>query len=166
MALARFFTLEPQGARAEKNFLILKTIVDNWVVRKDDSTVVTININPQSLGKKKKENDFSMLDLILPISIAAETMEKEYANDINQFAVRFSLMCSKIKSYQTDNKGFYWKYYAPYFAQMSEKEFSGIFARIAFISTGDDSVIEWLNSNKELLDDFFRWSQGFRWSDK
>ena len=169
MALARFFTLEQRGARAEENLRRLKAIVDSWVVRKDENTFsINVYVTPKTIkGKKKKDNDFSIMDMSLPIAIAGKAMkERNNENDIIQFIDRFELFCSIINGSLKDNSGFYWKYYVPYFAQMSEKEFSGTLARIVFVSTGDISIIEWLNFNKELVNDFFKWSQDFPWNNK
>ena len=167
MALARFLTLESQGARAEENSRRLKMIVDGWVVvKKDGNMNITVNVSPQTFGKKKKNNDFSTLDVILPIAIAGEALKEKYENDIDQFNGRFSMMCSMLNVELDDKSGFYWKYYAPYFAEMSKNELTSTFSRIAFLSTGEDSVVEWVNANKERVYDFFRWSQDFHWSDK
>ena len=142
MALARFLILEPQGNRAAANFLRLKAIVDRWVVKKDKNSY-TINVYMTTPpDRKKKHNDFSVFDVSLPIVIAAKEMNKEYENDIDRFIDRFDMMCSMINEKIEDNKGFYWKFYVPYFAQMAEKELTDTFARMAFISTNDSSVIE------------------------
>jgi tetratricopeptide (TPR) repeat protein len=90
---------------------------------------------------------------------------------VSKFIDIFTMVCTSLNESdqeKTDDKrkrvGFYWKYYAPYFVEMKEKNHIKTFAYIAHISTEEPYVLEWIKANKTAINDFLKWSQNYKWA--
>ncbi|MEA4841446.1 MAG: tetratricopeptide repeat protein [Bacteroidales bacterium] len=170
-ANSRALILEPEGDRAKENFANLQKIMKGNAKMKDDGTV-EINYSKDMLPDSTvnhavKENDFSLTDVLLPM-LAGLDFDSKYKNtsDVEKLSRKFKSFCESLKETQKENYGFYWDYYAPYFIEMNDKDLVLTFAYITFASTGDDYVKGWLKTNKVLVDDFYRWSNSFKWFNK
>ena len=167
LAYSRFLSLEPGTARAKENLAgVQKIMVAN--VEKTGENSINLNISPDMLsgtGKgKPKENNFASVDLILAMSAALDYDKKNSKKTaVEQFIRKFESVCGLLDETKKDNYGFYWEYYAPYFAEMKDKKHLEPFAYIAFSSSGDSDVSEWLAFHKSEVEKFFSWSKSFAW---
>lgn len=165
LAFCRFLILEPDSKRSAGNLGNVRKIMDNHVTKTDEKSI-TINISPEMLDTagNARKNNFSPAELMLSIDAA---MDNDSANinkpEIEKFIRKFSSLCAYLKEKEKDNYGFYWDFYVPYFIEMNDKGFTATFTYIAFTSSGNTEVMEWLNSHKTQVDAFHQWSEEFKW---
>lgn len=162
MALCRLIVLEPTSDRAKDDVGYLQEIMAGNV-EKNASGGFTIHVDASSIDStNKKENNFSMVELILSMG-AAMPLDTLHLNAASKFALSFKAVCNELKESKGKNHGYYWEYYAPYFIEMNEKDMVETFSHIVFASTDDQENKEWLHSHKKEIDDFYDWSKAFAW---
>lgn len=168
LALSRFLVLEPATNRSKINLEAVQAIMGGAAKKTGDNSV-TISIDESMLGKTKKkskrvEDDFTSIEFLMAMSSGlAYSEENKNKTDVQKFIDRFSLVCSILDETAKDNSGFYWEYYVPYFAEMSKNKMIEPFAYIAFSTTEDKAVSEWIKSHKEDIEKFYEWSDSFKW---
>lgn len=130
---------------------------------------VTINVSPEVLSEststeKTRENFFASTDLILTMDAALD-YDKKYKNttDREKFIRKIETVTASFIESQKENHGFYWEYYVPYFIEMKEKHFLETFSYLAFATTTDSVISEWLKSHKTEIDQFYTWSKSYTW---
>ncbi len=169
LALSRCLILEPETKRAKENLSLLQAIVKANVKQTGENSI-SITINQAMLGDttadgKAKENSFSSTDLILSMSAALDHDEKNRKRtEVEQFIRKVETVCASLKETQKNNFGFYWDFYVPYFLEMKEKKFIETFAYIAFATSGDAGVSNWLKSHQADIEKFYEWSGDFGWN--
>lgn len=165
LAFSRFLVLEPQTARAKKNFESLQNLLMQGVKQEDKGITINLNSDVVSDSKaKKKENDFSQTDLILSMSAALDFDEKNVnKTDVEKFIAKFETICESLDETKKRNSGFYWENLTPYFIEMHKKKLVGPFGYIAFATSGKEDVSKWLQQNQAELEKFYAWSTGYNW---
>jgi tetratricopeptide (TPR) repeat protein len=171
LAFSRFLMVEPQSARASENLTSIQSLM-SANVEETGKNSVTINISSDVLsdtkaGAKPKENSFNSADVVLSMAAALDFDKKnKKKSDVERFIQKFETLCATLSETRKDNFGFYWNYYVPYFTEMKDKDYLTTFAYIAFASSGDPKVEEWLNGHKDEIEKFYNWSKNFNWSSK
>lgn len=169
LSFSRFLIVEPQTNRSQKNFENLQGLLMRGVTQKDKKAV-TINIDagmlPDSTGVKK-ENDFSVTDLILSMSAGLDFDKKNVKKtDAENFIRKFEIICASLEEVKKENSGFYWSFLAPYFIEMKNKKLIEPFAYIVYVNSDEDDVVKWHKKNQNKLDDFYEWSKNYKWGFK
>lgn len=168
MAYARFLILEPESKRSKDNLDNLQLIMKGNV-EKTGKNSITINISSDMLGDTTKnatpkENNFTSTDLILAMTAALDYDKKnKKKSEVENFIRKFETICATLKETKSNNFGFYWTFYAPYFAEMKDKNFVETFGYIVFASSGDEAVKKWLKSHGKEIDAFYEWSKNYNW---
>ena len=165
MAFCRFLALESNSKRSSSNLNNVQKIMGAHVTNNDDKNVI-IHVNPDILdvNKKKEKNNFSVAELMLALGSAADNDSANAdKSDVEKFIRKFSSLCQYLKEDEKDNYGFYWDYYVPYFTEMDNKGLTEVFAYIAFSSSEDPTAKVWLESHKNEVSGFYKWSDGFQW---
>ena len=165
MAFCRFLVLEPNTTRSTPNLENVQKIL-NAQVNKTGENGVTVNVSadlPDS-NKQKEKNHFSGAELVLALNASLD-FDSTNANktDIEKFVRKFSTLCQYLKETEKDNYGFYWDYYVPYFTEMDDKGYLEVLAHIAFASSENTAVKEWLKSHESDVAAFYKWSDSFKW---
>lgn len=163
LAYCRFLALEPNSSRAKENLAFLqKQLKGN--AEKTGKKSVTIHIDPKTLDTTAgKENYFGHVDLLLSLTSASDFDKKnKNKSEREKFEDKINLLSATL-SEQKNTVGFYWKYYAPYFADMKANKQIETFSYIAFATSDDEDIAKWLKSNKEAIDAFFKWSKAYTW---
>lgn len=169
MSYCFFLLIEPEGDRAKRNFEQLIYVAKSNVERKDKKNI-TININSSQIdeiedGDSIKSNNFSTIDLMLSITDALE-LSKKSKDKINResFYKKLKSLSSHLKSSRSENKGFYWEFYAQFFVDMLENEHLEAFSYIAFITTQDKKVVKWLEKNDKKIKSLYEWASNYSWN--
>lgn len=161
LAFCRFAALEPQSRRTKENLGFVEGLLKANVTKTDDQKI-TINVDPKLLdnkGKKKKENNFNTIELLLSMSAALDYDEK-YADEskVETFIRKMGSICSSMKELRNDNSGFYWDHYADYFIAMNDEGLLETLGHLVFATSGLASVEEWLDGHEEEIDKFYAWN--------
>lgn len=161
MAFCRFLVQEPQGKRAEVNLDILQKIL-KADVKKTGENNITLSIAMPEKGKKAKENDFAMTEMMLGLASALDyDDENKNETEIMQFIRKIDIICGSLGEGKKEGKGFYWENYAPYFIELKEKKLTQTFAYIVFASSEKPEIKEWLDTHKTEIDAFYAWNKAF-----
>ena len=165
MALCRFMILESGTNRAAQNLENIQKIMNAHVSKKDEGRL-SVNISPEMIDPKKKnqQNNFSSAELMLALSSALDN-DSSLMNKtaVEKFTLKFSLLCGYLKETEKDGYGFYWDYYVPYFTEMNDKGFVTTFAYITYRTSKTPEVTNWLDTHKNEIDEFHKWSDEFKW---
>lgn len=168
LAFSRFFIVEPQTARSKKNFEYLQKLLMQGVIETGKKSV-SISIGSNMLNDstdtgKKKENNFSMTDLILSMDASQDFDKKnKKKTDVEKFIRKFETICSSLQETKKDNFGFYWEYFVPYFVEMKNKDLIEPFAYIVFVDSSSEDISRWYKKNQVKLDEFYDWSKNYDW---
>ena len=167
LAFSRFFVLEPQGSKASYNLQFIRKIMKG-TAEETGKNDVTINIDPKMLiddNSEKIENDFRTPYLILTMDAALDFDKKnKKKTEVELFTRKFETICSSMEEIQKDQFGFYWSYYVPYFIELKQKGFIETFSYLIYASSEEKYVNQWLESNKEKINEFYTWSKEYVWN--
>jgi tetratricopeptide (TPR) repeat protein len=168
LASFMFLVLEPEGERATDNLATIRYILNSYVEVTGKKSV-TVNVTPEMLTDTNEygqriENCFSSVELMLAIDVSLD-QEKKYAKqtEVERFMRKFQTMCTVLELSRDDNSGFFWDYYVPFFTELFDKQLTETFAYIAFASTDEDHVWEWLTAHPDEIKAFYEWTDGFQW---
>lgn len=159
----RFLILEPTGERAK----IMQAGVSNLMkgsAKKTGDNQISITLNSLML-ESKKENDFSMVEMIIDLSGAVDLGEDdiEISND-EKFVAKIEKICSMLSEDKNSKKGFYWEHFAPYFKELQNQGHVEALAYLIQLSTNEKSIQEWMEKNGDKVDDFYQWSDNYKWN--
>jgi tetratricopeptide (TPR) repeat protein len=168
LAFSRFLIIEPKGGRAQANLEYLQKLLMAGVEQKGKKNI-TISIDAGALGDttadgKPAENSFSNIELMLSLTSGLD-YDKEHKNEteVEKFIRKFDMLCDLMSTSQKDHFGFYWDYYVPYFLELKEKKYMETFANIVYYSTGEKSVLKWVEAHSAEVADFYKWDESFSW---
>lgn len=173
LALGRFLVLEPRSARAAQRLPLLDKAMSLGVARTGENAV-SINISSAALqganGKDSGPDNFGPAEMLLSISSAA-LLDKSLNKDvpppvtpIERFNQQFDSLCKGLGELATDQKGFTWNYYVPYFVEMQKKGFVPAFSYLSHASqTGVPEVQQWLTAHPKEVAAFQEWSKNCLW---
>jgi len=170
-AFCRFLILEPQSGRAKGNLELLQKILKGNVEQTEENNI-TISMNPNMLAEvaskdKAKENSFSPAELMLNMTSALDYDKKNAKKtDVEQFVRKFETVCAFIEETKSDNSGFYWEYYVPYFIELNNNKLIEPLAYIAFASSEEGNVTKWLKSHQSEINSFYEWDKSYSWDHK
>jgi tetratricopeptide (TPR) repeat protein len=167
LAYSRFLIVEPEGARAKQNSILLQQLVNSGAKQTGENEI-TISLDAgvvkQVNSKKKKENDFSSAELLLGMISALDYDEKNKDKSPTQlYQDKMVSLFSVLSETRSANAGFFWEYYVPYFVELNERKFTETLANIIFSASGDLSAKDWLKNHKEEVQKLFLWSKTYEW---
>lgn len=158
----RFLILESTGERAK----IMQKGISNLMqgsAKKTGENQVSITLNSLML-EEKKENDFSMLEMTIDLSGAMDLENDSLdLSEEEKFVLKIEKICKMLSDHQS-KKGFYWEYFAPYFYQLYEEGHVEALAYLMLLSTNENTVQVWMEKNGDKVDDFFKWSDNYKWN--
>lgn len=164
-----FLLIEPEGNRAKRNFEQLIYVMKSNVERTDKKNI-TININSSQIdeiedGDSIKANNFSSIDLILSLTDALELSKNSKDKmDRESFYNKIESMSSLLKSSRSENKGFYWEFYAQFFIDMLDNEHLEAYSYIAFMTTQDKKIVKWIEKNDDKIKALYEWTRNYSWN--
>lgn len=169
LAFSRFLIVEPQSARSKTNFEYLQKMLMKGVTETGKKSL-SININADLLNEatetsQKKENNFSMTDLILSMDASQDFIDKnKNKSEVENFIRKFETICASLQENKKDNVGFYWEFLVPYFIEMKNKDMIEPFAYIVYVDSSSEDVAKWHEKHQDKLDKFYEWSSKYNWA--
>ncbi|RYY62659.1 MAG: tetratricopeptide repeat protein, partial [Chitinophagaceae bacterium] len=119
LATAFFLALEQRGERATAALQRLDRLLGAGVEQKDEKNI-SISVFMPSEKDKKKENEFSRVNLLM--SLTAASVMGEHKNDAHADRIRL-IMSGAIASLSVprkEDRGFGWRFYAPVLADLEK----------------------------------------------
>lgn len=169
MAYCRFFVIEPTGTRATENLASLESLlIGNATKTGKNSYSINFDITdiPDTTADGKPgPNTFTTTDLIVSLGSALGLEKKDKKKNKAQILqTKMELMISSLEEESAKgNSGFYWEFYVPYFIAMKNEAQLETFTYIAYASSGDKKVIEWIKSHSTEIDKFYDWEKEYNW---
>ena len=156
----RFLILEPTGERAK----IMQEGISNLMkgsAKKTGDNQISISLNTMTT---KKENDFSMVEMIIDLSGAVDLGEELgiEQTDEKKFVEKIEKICGMLSEHKS-KKGFYWEHFAPFFKELNEAGHSEALAYLIQLSTNEETIQKWMEKNGDKVDDFYKWSDNYEW---
>ena len=159
LALTRFLILKPNSKNAVDIHDMLKRLVEYGVDKENHSINMNLKRNNDNNNEK---NNFASVDFGMSLSTAENLMDTTNKSEIEKAINMYKLLFNNL--IESEHKsGFYWDYYAPYFAQILEKNYVEIMTRIVNINSGSTLNTLWLENHKKEIDEFYKWSRNFKW---
>lgn len=134
---------------------------------KSDSAKKNITIYiPSSSLPEAKENNFSTVELGVSLMVASQDIMDtlQLDNDAKKLSFQFKSVCS-FMSESKSNKGFYWKFYAPFFSSLNENDYVDVLTNIILMNSEQASA-EWIAKNQMKVFRFYDWVKKFEWLKK
>lgn len=158
-----FLAAEPEGKRAKAIYGYVYELFGSFA-KKNDKGGSTITLSMDDFDKKDKENNFSMVNMMMGITIAsAITDTLKATTDVDKLSLYMQMLTSSLSNGIKEGKGIYWKTYAPFFIEMKDKDLMITFAHIASITSGNEDNIKWINENQDQLRKFYEWMNAYEW---
>ena len=85
-------------------------------------------------------------------------------NDAKKISFQFKSVCNFMTE-SKKNKGFYWKFYAPFFSSLSQNGYIEVLANIILMNTEQASA-DWVANNQMKVFQFYDWVKKFEWLKK
>lgn len=160
LAACRFLILEPSSNRSDAALTVVDKAMQAGVSRKDDKT---INIFIDTAAKKD-EGDFTVIDLVVSMTKAAENSEKNQGKSAMQVLVgSFETLFKILGEQKSDPSKFTWKYYVPYFVELEKQGHVEAFVYYTSRRRPNPEVSQWLLHNQGKVRSFLAWSKGYSW---
>lgn len=163
LALSRFLVLEPESQRSAAAFQAIREImVGNVKQNGNNNVTIFVNLAP----KQKGVEDFSAVEMMLGISVAAENLAaRKNRSEIENLVSAYTLACESLSRMKTVKKKelFASYFYVPYFAELSKSKYVEPFVYWMCLSSGLAGVREWLAQHKEQVDAFRDWDHRYQW---
>ena len=158
-----FLAVEPEGKRAKNMYEYIFELFNSFA-KKDEKGNSTITLSMDDMDNKGKENNFSMVNMMLGLTAASAVTDSVKAKtDVEKLSLYIQMMNSSFSVGQDEGKGIYWKTYVPFFIEMKKKDFVNVFAHIASITSGNEENIKWINDNQDKMKTFYEWVNAYEW---
>jgi len=155
--------LENGSKRAKECSSIILDLMRSNIKSDSSSKNITIYLPSDHLSGKKKENDFSAQELMLSLMSASSEIGDSLHLDTEQkkFGFVFQLMCNGLSD-NKKNKGFYWKFYAPFFYDLKNNEFTDLLVHYIFAQNNEYDGV-WIEQHSNEVGKFSEWLKQYRW---
>ncbi|MCW3102732.1 MAG: tetratricopeptide repeat protein [Bacteroidetes bacterium] len=156
LSFYNFLLLEPTGKRAKNAFAALDEQMKKGVTRESEKSTTII------ISDSKGSDEFSAAELMLSLLEASKGLEKnEGKSEAQLFADKTKSFFSVLGEMKDKNKGFWWDYYVDFYYAMVNENKVEAFSYYVTQVKGDAEITDWLTKNKEQLDAFSKWYEGY-----
>lgn len=158
--------IEPQGERAKVNVTRMERIMNSNVKQQDEKNItISLSADMLSTKKKKKDNDFGSMEMFMGLTSALD-YDSAHKNETKTERLKRKMesMLNVLRLGKDDGKGFFWKFYAPFFDEMEKKNYLDLYTHLAYASSNDNETNQWINENKTAIDEFYQWLKEYNWS--
>jgi hypothetical protein len=180
MVMCRFLILEPEGPRAKKNQALLQRLLNGNVKRNaNGSTEIRVDASMvrDSTDTVHVANDFRDEEVVWSVSKGlpmanelAKLLEQSglsgtvtvqnstSASDLNG---KLDLLCGLLLDGRANNYGFLWEYHADWLIAVKDAGHTEAVAYLAYASTDDKEVKDWLKENGEKIGAYYEWEKDY-----
>ncbi|SDL70501.1 hypothetical protein SAMN04488034_10973 [Salinimicrobium catena] len=150
LPLYYFLLLEPNSERSVTEYERLKSYMDLGVERTSPTNInVSLDLSADS--------DFGAAEMMLSLNKAASTIpENEDKSELERFTETNRSVFGILGDMKGDNKGFWWEFYVPMFADFAEADLVEPFSYYISTSQGEEAAT-WLAENEEDFNRFQKW---------
>ncbi|MGI4874058.1 MAG: tetratricopeptide repeat protein [Janthinobacterium lividum] len=165
LALARFLLLEPRSARAAQQLPLLDKALTQGVSQTGEKSIriaTTVEDVKAASQNRGKPDDFGLTEMMLNLGVARTTSDKSGASPLVAFSEQFTWLCKSLAQHGASNQpGFTWNYYAPYFVEMEKKGYLPAFTYL--VHSSQPEAQQWLAAHPAETQTFQEWSKAYTW---
>ena len=133
---------------------------------KKDGNTTTISLSlPMGSSAKKSENDFSFVDLGLSLMASTPLGDTLKLDEQGKFSMQYQMLCGMLDNHKK-YKGFYWKYYAPFFSALKKEGYGELVSYLILQANNDSDATLWVQSHSKDIEAFSKWFSNFSWRNK
>jgi tetratricopeptide (TPR) repeat protein len=160
LAASAFLLIEPATPRTQQGLQILQLLLDSSVAKtgEDQYTI--------SLGgfDDSEEGEFLGAEMALGAAVAAAVTQDEVKSGPALLSAAVGTTFS-VLGFSPDEpaRGFAAEYYAPFFAEMDERDLTEPFVYHILESTGSPEVTAWLAENPARVEALLAWVSEYQW---
>ena len=158
-----FLAIEPQGQRAVQNVQRMKGILNSNVQKKDDKNIV-INLSPDIIDKKNKDDKYRSVELILSLTSAMDYSEtNKNETESGKLMRKLETVISGL-SEKSKNMDRFDAFYIHFLSDMKSKLLLETYCHIALLSSEDKENAKWVENHKDKIELFYQWLKAYSWS--
>jgi hypothetical protein len=163
MAASMVCILESGGKRAKECSTMILDLMQAGIKKDSGKTNITIYLPAEG---RKKENDFSAQELMLSLMSVSPEVNDSLKLDTEDKKLSFTLqiLCNGLAE-DKKNKGFYWKFYAPFFYDLKKNGFTDILVHF-ILAQNNDYDAAWIQSHSNEVSNFSDWFKKYDWAKK
>ncbi|MGZ3836478.1 MAG: tetratricopeptide repeat protein [Mucilaginibacter sp.] len=150
MGFCNFLLLEPNGPRSAEAFGNIQHILQGGIL-KDNNGGNTILLSP----KGNKENE--TLNLAISMSVLSGQSKKLTGMDLLEYELKNIFSITSELSKKKIDRGFFDKFYADYFYQLTQSTNMPAFTRLISLSANPDANNKWMGENDKLVKELDSW---------
>ena len=154
--------LEGNTARSKEAAGHILQALNPDIKKEGNNTTLSITLPAGFDNKRKSENNFSVVDLGLSLMAAAPLGDTLKLDQRGKFALQYSMMCGLLEGYKKQ-KGFYWKFYAPFFYELKEEGYVELVSNLILQANNDADATLWVQSHSKDIEKFSQWFGNFSW---
>lgn len=159
-----YLALQPYNTeRATFNRQRVEKILSANVTRQDEKNT-TITLSMPDTKAKRKDNDFSAVEMAMSLSSALNGTDK-YKDEtpVQQLLRNLEMVFSSLSVGLKDGKGFFWKFYAPFFVQLNKENRQEVLAHLVYATSGNVLNEVWMQDNQKAIAEFNDWVMAYEW---
>jgi tetratricopeptide (TPR) repeat protein len=160
LALCRFLVLEPDSSRSAAALKTMQGIIQSGVGPGEESNITIV----VDATMRTDEGDFNAANLALSMLAASPYLEKNKGkSEMNLVVENFSTLFTVLSEGKTNQSGFAWNHYRPYFVEMKNRNYVEAFCYYIHQSGGSAEASNWLAHNGTRVSEFLNWSKSYQW---
>jgi tetratricopeptide (TPR) repeat protein len=149
-----FLLIEPNSARSNSVYELLISKLDYGVEKTSEK-----NIDVSIPFSTSQDSDFGAAEMMISLTKASNFSE-ENANktEMELFADNNESIFSVLGELKKKkSKGFWWEFYVPFFYDIVQNDHTKAYSYYISQSSGKQEVYDWVELNREELDNFLNW---------
>lgn len=149
-----FLLIEPNSPRSNSAYENLVNKLDFGVEKKSEKEIdVSIPLNDS------EDADFGAAEMMISLSKASNyTEENENKSEMELFAENNKSIFSVLGELKKNkSKGIWWEFYVTFFYDIVQNDHIRAYSYYISQSSGKQEVYDWVESNREDLDNFLNW---------
>ncbi len=164
LALSRCLIVESTGQRARGNLSIVQDLMKGSAKR-TGSNSVTVHVDSAKLASADALKDsFMGVELVVDMMSAMDLSEENKSKPfVELFQDKFDAVCGMLDEAKAGREGFFWEYYAPYFAALKRAGHVEAAVMVMHRSSAAVGVQNWLLAHKSAVAEFEEWSAAYEW---
>jgi tetratricopeptide (TPR) repeat protein len=158
LALYNYLLLEPNMKRTKDAIALLESQLMKGV-KKDNEKTITISYDPNA------DEDFASAELMLSMMRASRSMdENKNKTEPELFAEETKSFFTVIGQTDKENKktGFWWQFYVDFYDAMAKENHTEAFSYYITQSQDDEKIVTWIKNNKDKIEAFAKWYEGYQ----
>ena len=159
LALSRYLIVDPAGRTSLQGYGLWRMALRGGMDRGVDGLVPMPAIRPAPTD----EGDFAAVDEAIALShMSAAEQQSSGGAEVRGLVAQVDRVFGLLQA-RAAGGTFIETHYVPYFAELRRRDFVEPFVYWVSQRSPMEGVVDWLNANRDKVQAFLEWNQGYRW---